>query len=269
MIHSTYANPLPAPYASRAATGHERIDTPVAGRYHTYPEMAAAGLWTTAPDLARWAIQLSQSYSGGTDGILSPAMARHMIAKHVTSGATLNSNGSNWVGLGVSVAGEGDSISFNHRGRDEGFVANLIMWPRLGKGFVVLTNGVSSEFLGEVRRAFNDIYGMPGPSRIEHAVVAATRAELEPLVGRYIILERDTTRIDVEAVDGPPPHLLVHNSRDKRTFQLWPLGNDQFFDRHTGATMTFTREVEGNAASRGATLRLAPAPNATRAMRLP
>ena len=38
-----------------AASGHERIDTPVPGRFHTYPEMAAAGLWTTAPELARWA----------------------------------------------------------------------------------------------------------------------------------------------------------------------------------------------------------------------
>src|SRR5687767_2256708 len=86
MTHSTYANPLPASHAAFAASGHERVDTPVPGRYHTYPEMAAAGLWTTPPDLARWMIQLAKSYNGATDGILSPAMARQMIAKHVNTG---------------------------------------------------------------------------------------------------------------------------------------------------------------------------------------
>ena len=260
MIHSTYANPLPAPYSSRAASGHERIDTPVPGRYHTYPEMAAAGLWTTAPDLARWAIHLARTYNGATDGILSPAMARQMVAKHVNSGGP---GGGNWVGLGVGVAGEGDSISFSHGGRDEGFVANVIMWPKLGKGFVVLTNGVSGQLLGEVRRAFNDIYGMPGAPRIERAAVQVKAEELAPLAGRYAIMGRDTVRFDVEPADG---HLIVHNRTNKRTFQLWPLGNDQFFDRHTGTTMTFARE--GDATSRGASLRIALAPNAPRAVRV-
>jgi CubicO group peptidase (beta-lactamase class C family) len=55
-----------------AASGHERVDTPVPGRFHVYPEMAAAGLWTTAPELARWGIAMSRAWKGERVGPLSP-----------------------------------------------------------------------------------------------------------------------------------------------------------------------------------------------------
>ncbi len=52
MTHSTYEQPLPKSWVKRAATGHSWKGIPVIGKFHTYPEMAAAGLWTTAGDLA-------------------------------------------------------------------------------------------------------------------------------------------------------------------------------------------------------------------------
>jgi len=64
MTRSTYENPLPQARRSEAASGHEQLDTPVPGGFHVYPEMAAAGLWTTPSDLARWAIALARSYRG-------------------------------------------------------------------------------------------------------------------------------------------------------------------------------------------------------------
>src|SRR5688500_12367122 len=58
MTASTYEQPLPAPRAAQAATGYRSAATAVTGRYHTYPEMAAAGLWTTPTDLARLVIEI-------------------------------------------------------------------------------------------------------------------------------------------------------------------------------------------------------------------
>jgi CubicO group peptidase (beta-lactamase class C family) len=264
MVHSTYANPLPATHARFAASGHERIDTPVQGRYHTYPEMAAAGLWTTAPDLARWMLNLAQSYNGATSGILSPNMARQMIAKHVNTGPR---GGNGWQGLGVAVAGDGDSINFSHGGRDEGFVANVIMWPKLGKGLVVLTNGVSGPLLAEIRRAFNDAYGMPGGPRPERASVAVAAASLSPLAGRYRAISpngRDTVSIEVTMANGI---LTLAQPSTRRVAQLWPLGNDQFYEVHSNATFIFQRE--GDASSRAKALQLGLAPNAPVAVRVP
>ena len=53
MRDSTDEQPLPKGLAKLAATGHVK-GTPIAGGWHVYPEMAAAGLWTTPTDLARF-----------------------------------------------------------------------------------------------------------------------------------------------------------------------------------------------------------------------
>jgi CubicO group peptidase (beta-lactamase class C family) len=53
LINSTFAEPLPGHLAIRAATAHPWNGTPLPGRWRVHPEMAAAGLWTTAGDLAR------------------------------------------------------------------------------------------------------------------------------------------------------------------------------------------------------------------------
>src|SRR5580704_14739404 len=61
MTDSTYEQPLPAALASRAATGTYPDGKSVAGKWHVYPEMAAAGLWTTPTDLAKFGIQIAKS----------------------------------------------------------------------------------------------------------------------------------------------------------------------------------------------------------------
>jgi len=47
MSDGTYEQPLPAARAGQAATAHPWKGRPLPGRWHVYPEMAAAGLWTT------------------------------------------------------------------------------------------------------------------------------------------------------------------------------------------------------------------------------
>jgi len=56
MRDSDYSQPLPEERHGRAATAHDEIGRPIEGRWHTYPELAAAGLWTTPGDLARFAL---------------------------------------------------------------------------------------------------------------------------------------------------------------------------------------------------------------------
>lgn len=238
MKHSTYENPLPRSRDPEAASGHERIDTPVPGRYHVYPEMAAAGLWTTAPDLARWAIALTRSYNGEKKSVLSPEMAGQMISRIVQVSPP---NGTDYWGLGVTVAGQGDSISFSHGGRDEGFVASVTMWPKLGRGLFVLTNGVSGSLLNEISRAFADMYGLGAEPRTTKKMVAMDAAALAPFAGRYeVSRQRDTLRLEIST---GPNQLRMWDPSLMRTRYLLPAGGDDFFDFDTGATFTFQREV--------------------------
>jgi hypothetical protein len=79
LYDSTYQQPLPPDRAAQTATGHLATGAVVDGRWHIYPEMAAAGLWTTPWDLAQIALEVAQSKAGRSNRILSQAMTRLML----------------------------------------------------------------------------------------------------------------------------------------------------------------------------------------------
>lgn len=95
MLGSTFAQPLPPDLAAKTATGHSH-GKPVKGRWHVYPEMAAAGLWTTASDLARFAIAMQQSIAGKPGALLSAETAELMVTP-----------GQGSYGLGFAIASSG------------------------------------------------------------------------------------------------------------------------------------------------------------------
>lgn len=263
MTRSTFENPLPVARHREAASGHERIDIPVPGRFHTYPEMAAAGLWTTAPELARWALAVTKSYNGQPNGILTPDMARQMVFKHQPTGPR---GGNGYYGLAVGVDGDGDSIMFRHGGRDEGFVADAVMWPKRGRGLFILTNGVSGPLLNEIRAAYAALYGVSGPTQVERTPVAVDSASLRALAGRYELAgPADTLRFDVSYARGA---LVVYTHSGKRTYQLLPSAPDTFFDPNTNQAIAFERDTAASGRPARA-LRLGAGPNAVRAVKRP
>ena len=99
----------------------------VEGRWHIYPEMAAAGLWTTPSDLARVAIEVSLAHAGKSSRVLSQAMTRQMLTPQAED-----------FGLGFAVDPEDDA--FGHNGADEGFQAYLRAFVGSGRGVVIMAN---------------------------------------------------------------------------------------------------------------------------------
>lgn len=130
MKRSTYEQPLPAEWHANAATAHYKDGTPVKGKWHVYPEMAAAGLWTTPSDLALWAIEVRNAWLGKSNKILEQKMAQEMLTRQKDD-----------YGLGVRLQGEGPALSFGHGGSNEGFKCQLIMFAESGQGIVIMTNG--------------------------------------------------------------------------------------------------------------------------------
>jgi len=263
MKRSTYENPLPVSRSREASSGHERLDTPVPGRYHTYPEMAAAGLWSTAPELARWALAVTKAYNAEPDAILSPAMARQMVFKHQPTGPR---GGNGFYGLGVAVAGDGDSISFSHNGRDEGFVAAAVMWPKVGRGLFIMSNGVSGQLMNEIRMAFTELYGLGDARRVDRSAVSVDPATLGTLAGRYeAVAATDTLRFDVSIIGGA---LQVYGHAGKRSYTLVPSGTDTFFDPNTNGAFTFERDT-ASAGRPAVAMRLGTGPASRRVARVP
>ncbi|HEV8447350.1 MAG TPA: serine hydrolase domain-containing protein [Gemmatimonadaceae bacterium] len=244
MSRSTYENPLPTNRRGEAASGHEQLDTPIPGGFHVYPEMAAAGLWTTASDLARWAIALSRSYRGENGGVLSTTMAKQMVSKQVHQRPPF---GNGYWGLGISVAGEADSLTFSHGGRDEGFVADMFMRPNTGRGFVIMMNGVAGGLMAEIERAFAEEYGFGAPPRVTRAVVAASPAKLGEYVGHYVgVAGNDTTRLEI-SVTADGTMLAFYNQASKRSAPLAPLGDDKFVGLEGNGAWEFERAERSGA----------------------
>jgi len=158
MTRSTYRQPLPRDWAERAATGHLADGRKVVGRFHTYPEMAAAGLWTTAGDLARWIIEIQKCVVGRSQRVLSQGTCQEMLT------AQAFSEGGAY-GLGPALSVRAGNVVFSHGGRDEGFDAQAIGIVQTGQGAVVMINANNNRgFVGEVLRAIAKEYAWPGNS---------------------------------------------------------------------------------------------------------
>jgi len=129
MTNSTYEQPLPKDLATSAATGYYANGNAVKGKWHVYPEMAAAGLWTTPSDLARFDIAIQQALAGKSNPVLSPATTRLMLTRQKADD-----------GLGVFLGGRDKTLKFSHEGRDEGFDAIMVAFANTGQGAVIMIN---------------------------------------------------------------------------------------------------------------------------------
>jgi CubicO group peptidase (beta-lactamase class C family)/predicted transcriptional regulator YdeE len=128
MSDSSYEQPLPAARAAMTAGGTATDGTEIHGRWHIYPEMAAAGLWTTPTDLAKFAIEIALSKQGKSNRILSQKMTREMLTPVM-----------NDVGLGFFLDKDNPG-QFGHGGDDDGFEALLTMNAETGNGIAVMAN---------------------------------------------------------------------------------------------------------------------------------
>jgi CubicO group peptidase (beta-lactamase class C family) len=134
MDHSSYEQPLPPALAAQTATGTRADGTSIHGRWHVYPEMAAAGLWTTPTDLCKFAIEIALSRNGKSNRVLSEKMTREMLTPVKDE-----------AGLGFFLEKDQPG-QFGHNGADEGFQALLTMNYESGKGAALMAdsdNGIA------------------------------------------------------------------------------------------------------------------------------
>ena len=131
MTNSSFAQPPPPEIAGQLARAHDGQGKAMDTAWHVYPEQAAAGLWTTPTDLARFVIEVQTAVRGPAGKVLSQASARQMTAPVGT--------GPYAVGLAMEMRGEG--WYFSHGGSNWGFQADLVGHLRKGYGVAVMTNG--------------------------------------------------------------------------------------------------------------------------------
>ena len=133
MSSSTFEQPLPERLRHRAAVGHHRDGTPIRGSWHTLPEQAAGGLWTTPGDLAHFMIEVWRSYHGQSETLLPQRLARLMLTPQIGE-----------FGLGFYLPDAGVA-RFQHGGGNAGYRCHTVLSVGTADGVVIMTNGDGGE----------------------------------------------------------------------------------------------------------------------------
>jgi CubicO group peptidase (beta-lactamase class C family) len=193
MTSSGYEQPLLESKRHKAAVAHRGNGTPVTGEWHTYPEMAAAGLWTTPTDLLLFARAVQRSLGGEPNALLSQSLARDFVT--IQKGD---------YGLGVAIEGEGNKKRFSHGGANEGYRCTFFAFTERGDGLAIMTNSDNGgQIATEIARAVSDVYGWGVMQPRMRKAVAADPQLLSRIAGRYqVTLASDTIPLVMQLQSG-------------------------------------------------------------------
>ncbi|GAB4204073.1 MAG: hypothetical protein OHK0022_28890 [Roseiflexaceae bacterium] len=235
LADSTYAQPLPAELAGRAATAHPWKGIPLRGGHQIYPEMAAAGLWTTPADLAAIGVELMQALQGRSDRLLTAASVEQMLRPQLPG---QQAGEGEYVGIGFFCGGKGDGFFFGHGGWNEGFVALMRFYPQIGKGAVVMLNSNEGHpLLEEIMRAIGLEYGWPEALPAERPVVAL--ASTERYAGAYAA--ESGLVFQITSQDGK----VALQLGQQPPLPLLPTTDQAFFSSALNTTVTFEQDSAG------------------------
>lgn len=228
MNHSTYEQPPPKSLLAAAASGYDRSGKKVDGEWHIYPEMAAAGLWTTPRDLAKYIIAIQNANLGKTH-LLSPLLVHAMLTPSMNS-----------QGLGLAITADG--LRFGHGGADDGFQADMTGFLDGRGGIVIMTNSDNGGRLArELILTLGGLYGWPGSKPVEHIVADVPFAELDGLIGNYALAPGEDGKM-VNLNITREDRTLVVTDNGEREMTLLPESSQKFFDRNTGRVVEFSFE---------------------------
>src|SRR5688572_12981918 len=185
MTRSTYEQPLPQSFDRNAARAHSGDGKAMGPKWHVYPEQAAAGLWTTPSDLARFMIEVQRSALGQSNRVLSRATVQEMLSPVGV--------GEYAVGFAITKMGQG--WYFAHGGSNWGFRGTVLAHKVKGYGLAILTNGdqggaVANELSRRIQRAYEwDSFAEPAPRGyrppVERTEITVAESVLRGYVGEY------------------------------------------------------------------------------------
>lgn len=232
MTESVFSQPLPDGLLARAAVGYTSEGKPVEGRRHVYPELAAAGLWTTPADLCRFALEIASARDGKSEKILSQRTAQTML--------TIEKAPS---GLGFIIEGEGADFRFGHSGGNAGFECDLVYFPERGIGTAVMTNSDNgSPLMNQIERAIAAEYGLPDfRPVVEKEIVRIEAAALAGYAGEY---EADAGGEKIPVTVAVKGDRLAVTAMGETT-EVYPESKTKFFAMDLALDLVFLKDAGG------------------------
>ena len=172
--------------AAHPAVGYGANGREIEGKRHVYPEMAAAGLWTTAGDLARFFARLAHERKDPSS-----------IAAQMTTKVKDIAGSDQGIGMGVFLMNRNGTAVFGHGGADAGFQADAVASLDGEFGVVVMTSSEAGfKLMPEIERAVFAEYGWPGADPVVDRVALPDPSKF---TGRFLI---GRTPVEITAKDG-------------------------------------------------------------------
>jgi hypothetical protein len=230
MSNSTFEQQLSEARLKQVASAHEINGEPVDGRFHIYPEMAAAGLWSTPSDLARFILAVQRNLDGEGEMLLSQDMTRQMLTPQIKNR-----------GLGFGLMGMQLATAIRERGSNKGFCAQWFAHTR-GDGIVIMTNGAAGCTLSrEIVMGAAQVYGWNEITQRTKKLFEASEELLASYAGRYQISDPLEAAVFVETMDKG---LRIEVTGLARKTEYYPSREKMFFNR-SGESVKFEVDEDG------------------------
>lgn len=232
MSRSIMSYPLPSYLTDDVAFAHPANGLPMEGGYKTYPESAAAGLWSTPIDISKWLLHIQNSLSGQCqDPIVNKETLKLMLTPHILP-----------YGLGPVVNGNGENIDFSHKGRTDGFACGFVAFPFLGKGIVIMINSDNGACLiDEIIRGVSEVYQWPSYKTKWKKEIPISEKDLKACPGRYGTEKEPNDIYDV-VVTEENGELFIRFGYASIPYKLHKAEENKFFLVETGFEVLFYEE---------------------------
>jgi len=213
MTDSTYDQPLPPKRAAAAATATDLNGKPIPGKWHVYPEMAAAGLWTTPTDLAKFGIEIALSKQGKANHILSRATTQEMLKPQIEQ-----------VGLGFFLGQFKNPQEFGHEGDDAGFQALLVMFADSGQGVAIMANSnnglaAANYLINSIAKEYSWNYTPDPPDAAQLLSLTAHMKGPQAAINRYRELKK---------AGSSSPYFIDENTLIQLGYQFFSAGQTDY-----------------------------------------
>jgi CubicO group peptidase (beta-lactamase class C family) len=226
MTSSFYDQPAPAAKRAILATGYQANGNEIKGKYHVYPEQAAAGLWTNPTDLAKYIIEKQLSYQGKSSKVLSQEITRLRLTPVIDKEAA----------LGAFIMTKGNATYFSHGGSNEGFRCQYFGDLENGNGVVVMVNSDNGAILNEIINSVASVYGWKEfYNPVVKKLATVSNDVLKSYTGKYELNPGFNLTI---SLDG---NQLKAGATNQPTFDIYPEAENQFFVKLFDAKLEFLK----------------------------